>query len=161
MRCGQLAINAIWQTLGITNVLFAHKLNYLLTELSPSSGAVNCAAPQEPPSILWNPKVQYRVHKSPPLVPIPSHISPIHSIPSYLSKIRFHIVNPPMSWVFLVVSFLLACPPISYMHSFQVMWNLSWAKWRWGKFSPSASLSAVNSHSTDCSTLIIYYPGLV
>jgi hypothetical protein len=27
-------------------------LTYLLTELSPSWGAVNCAAPQEPPSIL-------------------------------------------------------------------------------------------------------------
>jgi hypothetical protein len=45
-------------------------LTYLLTELSPSWGAANCAAPQEPPSIIWNPKVQYRVHKSPPLVPV-------------------------------------------------------------------------------------------
>jgi hypothetical protein len=57
-----------------------HRLTYLLTELSPSWGAANCAAPQELPSILWNTKVQYRVHKSPPLVPILSHIHPIHSI---------------------------------------------------------------------------------
>jgi hypothetical protein len=73
-------------------------LTYLLTELSTSWGAVNCAAPQEPPSISWNPKVQYRVHKSPPLVPILSHVNPIHSIPSYLSKIHFNIVHPPTSW---------------------------------------------------------------
>jgi hypothetical protein len=73
--------------------------SYLLTELSPSLGAVNCAAPQEPPSILWNPKVQYRVHKSPPLVPILSHIISIHSIPSYLCKIHFNIVHPSTSWL--------------------------------------------------------------
>jgi hypothetical protein len=38
---------------------------YLLTELCPSSEAANCAASQELPSILRNPKVHHRVHKSP------------------------------------------------------------------------------------------------
>jgi hypothetical protein len=44
----------------------------------------------------------------------------------------------------------------------QVMWDLWWTRWHWGKFSPSISVSLANSHSTDCSTLIIiYHPGLV
>jgi hypothetical protein len=35
-------------------------------------------------------------------------------------------------------------------------------KWHWGGFPPSTSVSPANSHSTDCSTLIIvYHPGLV
>jgi hypothetical protein len=62
-------------------------------ELSPSWEAANCAAPQELPSILCNPKGQYRVHKSPPLVPFLSQIDPVHTNPSYLSKIHFNIMT--------------------------------------------------------------------
>jgi hypothetical protein len=63
-------------------------LTYLLTKLNPYWGAANCEATQELPRILWNPKFKYRVHKSPPLVPILSHINPIH----------FNIAHPPTSW---------------------------------------------------------------
>jgi hypothetical protein len=62
------------------------QLTYLLTELNPSWEPANCAATQELPSILWNPKVHRRVHKSPPLVTILSQIDPVHTIPSCLSK---------------------------------------------------------------------------
>jgi hypothetical protein len=34
-------------------------------------------------------------------------------------------------------------------------------KWYWGRFSPSTSVSPSNSHSTDCSTIIIYHLVLV
>jgi hypothetical protein len=31
------------------------------------------------------------------------------------------------------------------------MWDLWWEKWRWGRFSPSTSVSPANSHYTNCS----------
>jgi hypothetical protein len=42
------------------------------------------------------------------------------------------------------------------------MWDLWSTKWRWGRFSPSTSISPANLRSTNCSTItILYYPGLV
>jgi hypothetical protein len=69
-----------------------------LMELSPSREAANCAATRELPSSLWNPEIHHRIHICPPSVPILSQIDPIHTIPSYLSKIHFNIVYPSTSW---------------------------------------------------------------
>jgi hypothetical protein len=36
-----------------------------------------------------------------------------------------------------------------------VKWDLWWIKWRWGRFSPSTSVSPANLHSTKLSIIII------
>ena len=54
----------------------------------------NFSANQERSCFLRNAKFQYHFQKSPPLVPILSRISPVHSLPPSLPKIDFSIVLP-------------------------------------------------------------------
>jgi hypothetical protein len=60
-------------------------LPHSLSDLSPSWEAANCAATQDLPSILRDPKVHYRVHKSLPLASL-SWSRSIQFIPSRLTK---------------------------------------------------------------------------
>jgi hypothetical protein len=67
-------------------------------ELSPFWEPASCAATRELPSILWNPKIHYRVHKNPPVVLILTQINPVHTTSSYLTKTHLNIIHPPSSW---------------------------------------------------------------
>jgi hypothetical protein len=93
-----------WGTKKISNGSLHHittdVATHSLTQLNPSSKATSRVAPRELRSILWNREAHYRVHTSTPLIPIQSHINPIHFIQLHNSKIHFNIVRQPTSWSF-------------------------------------------------------------
>jgi len=70
-------------------------LTYLFTysmQHSPSWETNRFSASQEIPRILCNPKVHYRIHKCPPLVPILSQLDPVHTPTSHFLNIHLNII---------------------------------------------------------------------
>jgi hypothetical protein len=63
-------------------------------EKSPSWEANPFSASQEIPRILWNSKFHYRIHNSPPPIPILKHTDPVSDLTSHFLNIHLNIIVP-------------------------------------------------------------------
>jgi len=78
-----------WGTWKLLTLLY-YLPTYLPTYLPNNSTEQN-------PRLLWNRKVHYHVHKSPPFVPVLSQMHSVHIFPPYFPKNHSNIIFPSMS----------------------------------------------------------------
>jgi len=78
-------------------------------EQSPSWKANTHTASQEIPHLLWNPKVNYLVHKGPSLVLPLSQAHPAHNFPPYFPKIHSTPKTSKWSLTFSIYNQNIVC----------------------------------------------------
>jgi hypothetical protein len=120
---------------------------------NPSWEGNRFAGSQEIPRILWNPKVRYRIHNSPPPVLILSQLEPVHTSTSYFLRLSlpsdpFPQVSPPKLWISLS-SIRATCPAHLILLDFITRTVLS------GEHRSLRSSLCSFFHSTVTSTLLL------
>ena len=110
--------------------IYCHKHVTNSMEHIPSWEANRFSASQIP-CIVWNPKVHYQSHKSPPPVPVLSQINPVHTLLFHFLKNHFNIILssipgsskwslsvmfPHQNHIYTCPPYVLHAPHMCYMH---------------------------------------------